>query len=80
MQYLNEDLEEETTYLLFSSATHMCQFLLQMLHLFVGMVQLVLDRLPLLSFCAQAGFGLIQGFTDVTQHALTRLELRGEQR
>lgn len=70
---LNEDLEEETNYLLFSGVTHMCYLLLQMLYLFVGMVQLVLDLLPLLSFRVQAGFGLILGFTDVTQHALAGL-------
>lgn len=66
-------MKEEINYLLFSGAPRMCQLQLQSLHLFVGMVQLVLDLLPLLSFCAQAGSGLIQVFTGVTQHALTCL-------
>lgn len=73
LNYLNKDLEEEPNHLLFSGAPHVPQFLLQTLHLFVGMVQLVLDLLPLPYFRVQAGFGLIQGFADVTQHALACL-------
>lgn len=56
--------------------THVGQFLLQTLRLFVGIVQLLLDLLPLLSFRVQDGVGLIQGFTDVSQRALTHLQLR----